>query len=137
MADDELADLRQKRMEQIQKQQMDSQMAAAQQEQAQQEKHDRLMQASMTEEEIARASRGIGDDLLRVDGSRDRQAELDLLVLQGVAANQGAGRLFQGLEGPFQDQGGPFRREEAGIEGQEHHGGQGRAPHRKDVGKGI
>ncbi len=37
MADDELADLRRKRLEQIQKQQMDSQMMAAQQEQAQQE----------------------------------------------------------------------------------------------------
>jgi programmed cell death protein 5 len=37
MADDELADLRRKRIEQIQKQQMDSQMAAAQQEQAQKE----------------------------------------------------------------------------------------------------
>ncbi len=37
MADDELADLRRKRLEQIQKQQMDSQMVAAQQEQAQQE----------------------------------------------------------------------------------------------------
>ena len=37
MADDELADLRRKRMDQIQKQQVDSQMAAASQEQAQQE----------------------------------------------------------------------------------------------------
>lgn len=37
MADGELADLRRKRMEQIQKQQMDSQMAAASQEQAAQE----------------------------------------------------------------------------------------------------
>jgi programmed cell death protein 5 len=37
MADDELADIRRKRMEQIQKQQMDSQMMAAQQDQAQQE----------------------------------------------------------------------------------------------------
>ena len=37
MADDELADIRRKRMEQIQKQQMDSQMMAAQQEQAQAE----------------------------------------------------------------------------------------------------
>jgi programmed cell death protein 5 len=37
MADDELADLRRKRIEQIQKQQVDSQMAAAQQEQAQKE----------------------------------------------------------------------------------------------------
>jgi programmed cell death protein 5 len=37
MADDELADLRRKRLEQIQKQQMDSQMYAAQQEQAQAE----------------------------------------------------------------------------------------------------
>ena len=37
MADDELADLRRKRMDQIQKQQVDSQMAAAQQEQAPQE----------------------------------------------------------------------------------------------------
>jgi len=37
MADDELAELRRRRLEQIQKQQMDSQMMAAQQEQAQQE----------------------------------------------------------------------------------------------------
>ena len=37
MADDELADIRRKRMEQIQTQQMNSQMASAQQEQAQQE----------------------------------------------------------------------------------------------------
>jgi programmed cell death protein 5 len=37
MADDELADLRRKRLEQLQKQQMDPQMMAAQQEQAQQE----------------------------------------------------------------------------------------------------
>jgi programmed cell death protein 5 len=35
MADDELADLRRKRLEQIQKQQMDSQMYAAEQQQAQ------------------------------------------------------------------------------------------------------
>ena len=37
MVDDELAELRRKRMEQIQRQQMDTQMAAAQQDQAQQE----------------------------------------------------------------------------------------------------
>ncbi len=37
MADDELADLRRKRLEQIQKQQMDSQMYAAEQQQAQAE----------------------------------------------------------------------------------------------------
>ena len=37
MADDELAELRRKRLEQIQRQQSDSQMAAVQQEQAQQE----------------------------------------------------------------------------------------------------
>jgi len=37
MADDELTDLRRRRLEQIQKQQMDSQMMAAQQEHAQQE----------------------------------------------------------------------------------------------------
>ena len=53
MADDELADLRRKRMEQIQKQQMDSQMAAAQQEQAQQEmeaKKAALMRTILTPE---------------------------------------------------------------------------------------
>ncbi|HUS75172.1 MAG TPA: DNA-binding protein [Methanothrix sp.] len=53
MADDELANLRQKRMEQIQKQQMDSQMAAAQQEQAQQEmdaKKASLMRTILTPE---------------------------------------------------------------------------------------
>ncbi|MDD4163393.1 MAG: DNA-binding protein [Methanothrix sp.] len=53
MADDELANLRQKRMEQIQKQQMDSQMAAAQQEQAQQEleaKKANLMRTILTPE---------------------------------------------------------------------------------------
>src|SRR5512136_2142984 len=53
MADDELADIRQKRMEQIQKQQMDSQMAAAQQEQAQQEmeaKKANLMRTILTPE---------------------------------------------------------------------------------------
>jgi programmed cell death protein 5 len=37
MADDELADLRRRKLEQIQRQQMDSQMYAAQQEQMQQE----------------------------------------------------------------------------------------------------
>lgn len=37
MADDELADLRKRKLEQIQRQQMDSQMYAAQQEQMQQE----------------------------------------------------------------------------------------------------
>jgi programmed cell death protein 5 len=53
MADDELANLRQKRMDQIQKQQMDSQMAAAQQEQAQQEmeaKKANLMRTILTPE---------------------------------------------------------------------------------------
>ncbi len=53
MADDELANLRQKRMDQIQKQQMDSQMAAAQQEQAQQEmeaKKASLMRTILTPE---------------------------------------------------------------------------------------
>jgi len=53
MVDDELADLRRKRMEQIQKQQMDSQMAAAQQEQAQQEleaKKSALMRTILTPE---------------------------------------------------------------------------------------
>ena len=53
MADDELADLRRRRMEQIQKQQMDSQMAGAQQEQAQQEleaKKAALMRTILTPE---------------------------------------------------------------------------------------
>jgi programmed cell death protein 5 len=53
MADDELADLRRKRMDQIQKQQMDSQMAAAQQEQVQQEmeaKKASLMRTILTPE---------------------------------------------------------------------------------------
>jgi programmed cell death protein 5 len=53
MADDELADLRRKRMEQIQKQQMDSQMMAAQQEQAQQEleaKKSAVMRSILTPE---------------------------------------------------------------------------------------
>jgi programmed cell death protein 5 len=53
MADDELAELRRKRMDQIQKQQMDSQMAAAQQEQAQQEmeaKKASLMRTILTPE---------------------------------------------------------------------------------------
>jgi programmed cell death protein 5 len=53
MADDELANLRQKRMDQIQKQQMDSQMAAAQQEQVQQEmeaKKASLMRTILTPE---------------------------------------------------------------------------------------
>lgn len=53
MADDELANLRQKRMDQIQKQQMDSQMAAASQEQAQQEmeaKKANLMRTILTPE---------------------------------------------------------------------------------------
>ena len=53
MVDDELADLRRKRMEQIQKQQVDSQMAAAQQEQAQQEleaKKSALMRTILTPE---------------------------------------------------------------------------------------
>jgi len=53
MVDDELADIRRKRMEQIQKQQMDSQMAAAQQEQAQQEldaKKSALMRTILTPE---------------------------------------------------------------------------------------
>jgi programmed cell death protein 5 len=53
MADDELADLRRKRMDQIQKQQVDSQMAAAQQEQAQQEmeaKKASLMRTILTPE---------------------------------------------------------------------------------------
>ncbi len=53
MADDELADLRRKRMEQVQKQQMDSQMAAAQQEQVQQEmeaKKANLMRTILTPE---------------------------------------------------------------------------------------
>ena len=53
MADDELAELRRKRMDQIQKQQVDSQMAAAQQEQAQQEmeaKKASLMRTILTPE---------------------------------------------------------------------------------------
>jgi programmed cell death protein 5 len=53
MVDDELADLRRRRMEQLQKQQMDSQMAAAQQEQAQQEldaKKSALMRTILTPE---------------------------------------------------------------------------------------
>ena len=53
MADDELADLRRKRMDQIQKQQMDSQMAAASQEQAAQEmeaKKANLMRTILTPE---------------------------------------------------------------------------------------
>jgi programmed cell death protein 5 len=53
MADDELADLRRKRMDQIQKQQVDSQMAAASQEQAQQEmeaKKANLMRTILTPE---------------------------------------------------------------------------------------
>ncbi|HPS91729.1 MAG TPA: DNA-binding protein [Methanothrix sp.] len=53
MADDELAELRRKRMDQIQKQQMDSQMAAAQQEQIQQEmeaKKASLMRTILTPE---------------------------------------------------------------------------------------
>jgi programmed cell death protein 5 len=53
MADDELADLRRKRMDQIQKQQVDSQMAAASQEQAQQEmeaKKASLMRTILTPE---------------------------------------------------------------------------------------
>jgi len=53
MADDELAELRRKRMEQIQRQQMDSQMLAAQQEQAQQElaaKKAAIMRAILTPE---------------------------------------------------------------------------------------
>jgi len=53
MADDELAELRRKRMDQIQKQQMDSQMAAAQQEQVQQEmeaKKASLMRTILTPE---------------------------------------------------------------------------------------
>jgi programmed cell death protein 5 len=53
MADDELAELRRKRMDQIQKQQMDTQMAAAQQEQIQQEmeaKKASLMRTILTPE---------------------------------------------------------------------------------------
>lgn len=53
MADDELADLRRKRMEQLQKQQMDSQMMAASQEQAAQEmeaKKAALMRSILTPE---------------------------------------------------------------------------------------
>ncbi|NTV76689.1 MAG: DNA-binding protein [Methanothrix sp.] len=53
MVDDELADLRRKRMEQIQTQQMNSQMASAQQEQAQQEleaKKASLMRTILTPE---------------------------------------------------------------------------------------
>ncbi|MDD1731867.1 MAG: DNA-binding protein [Methanothrix sp.] len=53
MVDDELADIRRKRMEQIQRQQMDSQMASAQQEQAQQEleaKKASLMRTILTPE---------------------------------------------------------------------------------------
>ncbi|MCU0637704.1 MAG: DNA-binding protein [Methanothrix sp.] len=53
MVDDELADLRRKRMEQVQRQQMDSQMAAAQQDQAQQEleaKKSALMRTILTPE---------------------------------------------------------------------------------------
>ncbi|OPY52181.1 MAG: DNA-binding protein [Methanosaeta sp. PtaU1.Bin112] len=53
MADDELAELRRKRMEQIQQQQMDSQMAAAQQEQIQKEmeaKKASLMRTILTPE---------------------------------------------------------------------------------------
>ncbi|MDD1740079.1 MAG: DNA-binding protein [Methanothrix sp.] len=53
MVDDELADIRRKRMEQIQTQQMNSQMASAQQEQAQQEleaKKASLMRTILTPE---------------------------------------------------------------------------------------
>ena len=53
MVDDELAELRRKRMEQIQRQQMDTQMAAAQQDQAQQEleaKKAALMRTILTPE---------------------------------------------------------------------------------------
>ena len=53
MVDDELAELRRRRMEQIQRQQMDSQMAVAQQDQAQQEleaKKSALMRTILTPE---------------------------------------------------------------------------------------
>jgi len=53
MADDELAELRRRRFEQLQKQQMDQQLIAAQQEQAQQEMEARkaaLMRAILTPE---------------------------------------------------------------------------------------
>ncbi len=53
MADDELAELRRKKLEQLQRQQMDSQMYAAQQEQAQAEldaKKAAIMRAIMTPE---------------------------------------------------------------------------------------
>ncbi len=53
MADDELAELRRKKLEQLQRQQMDSQMYAAQQEQAQAEleaKKASIMRAIMTPE---------------------------------------------------------------------------------------
>lgn len=53
MVDDELADLRRKKLEQLQRQQMDSQMYAAQQEQAQAEldaKKSAIMRTIMTPE---------------------------------------------------------------------------------------